>query len=85
MPVGAVLGGEAFGGAAGVVVLAGVPGSGDALVADGEQDGGEQHEGCQASEAAPAAGNGAGHGLSAIHVPAADGAFAILGAVHGLG
>jgi hypothetical protein len=45
------------GGAADVFFLTGVPGGEDALVADGEQHGGEQHEGCQAREAAPAAGD----------------------------
>jgi hypothetical protein len=35
--------------------LPGVPGCQDALVADDQQGGGEQHEGCQAHQAAPAA------------------------------
>jgi hypothetical protein len=38
-------GGQAFGGAAPVVFLPGVPGGQDALVADDEQGGGEQHQG----------------------------------------
>src|SRR5262249_60645860 len=49
--------GQAPGGAALVFVLAGVPGGEDPLVADDQQARGEQHEGCQAHEAAPAAGD----------------------------
>ena len=44
-------------GAAGVVVLAGVPGDQDALVADDEQAGEPEGERGQAREAAPAAGD----------------------------
>ena len=44
-------------GAAGVVLLAGVPGGQDALVADGEQAGEPERERGQAHEAAPAAGD----------------------------
>ena len=47
--------GQAFGGAAFVFLLPGVPGLQDALVADDEQAGDGQHEGGQAHEAAPAA------------------------------
>src|SRR5450755_1934815 len=55
--------GEAGGGAAGVVVLASVPcGGGGRVVGDG-QAGGEQHPGCQAHDAAPAAGGVAGGGV----------------------
>src|SRR5262249_15616719 len=40
-----------------------VPGCQDALVAGDEQGGGEQHEGCQAHEAAPAAADVVGGGV----------------------
>src|SRR5260221_365558 len=56
-------GGQAFGGATLVFFLAGVPGGEDALVADDQQGGGEQHQGCQAHEAAPAAADGIGGGV----------------------
>ena len=49
--------GEPGGGAAGVVLLPGVPGGQDALVADDEQGGCEEHEGGRAHEAAPPAGD----------------------------
>src|SRR5215470_19010038 len=55
--------GEPGGGAAGVVLLPGVPGGQDALVADDEQGCGEQHQGGRAHEAAPAAGDVAGGGV----------------------
>jgi hypothetical protein len=41
-------GGQAGGGAAGIVFLAGAPGGEDALVADGGQAGEPEHERCQA-------------------------------------
>jgi hypothetical protein len=55
--------GEHGGGAAGAVLLAGVPGGEDALVADDEQGRGEQHQGGQSHQAAPAAGDVAGGGV----------------------
>src|SRR5882672_10433462 len=54
---------EPGGGAALGFFLPGVPCGEDALVADDQQRRGEQHEGCQAHEAAPAAGDVAGGGV----------------------
>jgi len=54
--------GKPGGRAAGVFLLAGVPGCQDALVADGQHGGDEQHQGGQAHEAAPAAADVAGGG-----------------------
>jgi hypothetical protein len=56
-------GGQAGGGTAGVVVLAGVPGGQDALVADGEQAGEPEGEQGQAHDPRPAAGDVVGGGV----------------------
>src|SRR6266581_7607617 len=55
--------GQPGGCAALVFFLPGVPGVQDALVAEDEQGRDEQHQGCQAHEAAPAAGDVAGGGV----------------------
>ena len=54
-PAAAGFRGQAFGGSAGVFFLAGVPGLQDALVAGDDQACGEQHQRCQAHQAASAA------------------------------
>ena len=87
--------GQAFGGAALVFFLPGIPCGEDALVADDEQGDSEQHEGRQAHEAAPAAadvvaggvlgGGEAALGAGAAGVGAAPGRRRVVVLLPGLG
>src|SRR5216683_598383 len=71
--------GEPGCGAAGAVVLAGVPGGGDALVADDEKAGGEQQDRRESRQAAPAAADVVAGGV----LDGAEGAFGAGAAVAG--
>jgi hypothetical protein len=94
-PAAAGFRGQALGGAAFVVFLPGGPGVQDALVADDQQGGGEQHQGCQAHQAAPAAadvvaggvlgGGEAAFGAGAAGVGAAPGRRRVVVFLRGLG
>jgi hypothetical protein len=71
--------------AAGGFRLPRVPGAEDALVADDEQRGGEQHEGCQAHEAAPAAADVVAGGVLGGGEPAFGAGAPVAGAAPGGG